>query len=161
VSQKAHFNRVSRIGSDGFARRNHWNLWLEAFNALWSTLWLRLTQHRIEHGGVMAGNPEKHEEVPDRVLKPQLLPDVENDTDREQHASGRQQTEGRGWYQRIFVAPENDAAPSHGKVDSDRKTIEASGQGEFDRGPESGQKPDPDQKVITRVPGRISNTKGV
>ena len=51
---------------------------------------MKLARDDLEHRGVMAGDPQKYKDVPDRILKPQFLPDMENQADRDEHAAGQQ-----------------------------------------------------------------------
>jgi len=83
-------------------------------------------QNEVEHRSVVTNYAQKHEAVPDRILKAQVLPNMENDTNRKERAARHHESNGCGRYCGIAVA-ERDRAPAHDKISPDRKAVEASG----------------------------------
>src|SRR3954464_9353500 len=100
-----------------------------------STFWIFSGQNEIEHGRIMAGRPQQHEAVPDRILEAQPLPSVKDDSETiKQPASGDEpyrQARQRGYSGVVH----HEAAPAHRKIENDRQAIETPGEQQFDHNP--------------------------
>src|SRR5712675_3618217 len=81
-------------------------------------------QHEIEHGGVMTGRAEQYEGMPDRILKAQPLPGVEDDAETVQRAADDHEPQRHGRQRRHHGVIEHESAPADRQIESHREPVE-------------------------------------
>src|SRR4051794_9522801 len=85
-------------------------------------------QHKIDDRRVMAGGAGEHEAVPDRVLKAQPFPSMEDHAETVQHAARDNEIQRHSRQRLHHRIVQHHAAPAHRQIKPDREPVVASGQ---------------------------------
>src|SRR5208282_3662591 len=104
-------------------------------------------RYTVENGRIVAACGDQYEAMPDRVLKPQVLPHVKDDAYRVKDAACREKPKAQARESRCNRLVKDHTTPTQEQVEKNGQAIEATRQQQLESNADNRYQPDTDEET--------------